>query len=150
MMTDDTSRTKTHLDQGQREHIFYDGTCGVCHWSVKFVDARDPEGRTFRFAPLGGDTFTALLSEDQRADLPDSLVVHTDRGDVLWRTSGLIHILRRLGGVWGILGVLLAVVPRPIRDFGYDRFAAIRHRVVKRPEGVCPLVPPALGARFDP
>ena len=41
--------------------IFYDGDCGLCHRAVRVVLAADPEGRAFRFAPLGGETFRALM-----------------------------------------------------------------------------------------
>ena len=132
------------------ERIFYDGECGVCHWAVDFVARRDPGGATFRFAPLGGETFTAELAPEQRTDLPDSLVVQNRNGEVLVRSGGALYILRRLGGVWRLLAVLLGWVPRPLRDWGYDRFAAVRHHFAQRPDGVCPLVPPELGRRFDP
>lgn len=132
------------------EHLFYDGDCGVCHWAVSFVAQRDPEGRLFRFAPLHGETFETLVPEAVRRHIPDSLVLHTHDGAVLLRSSGAIHILKRLGGGWRLLGALLWLVPSPLRDFGYDRFAAIRHRVARRPDGTCPLLPPELRARFDP
>lgn len=134
---------------GTSEHIFYDGECGVCHWAVKFVAKRDAND-AFRFAPLHGDTFTGKVSEEERQSLPDSMIVLKDDGSLLMRSSGLVHILRRLGGFWGLLGHLLWVVPRPLRNLGYDAFAAIRSYVVKKPEGFCPMVPPEIGRRFDP
>lgn len=132
------------------EHIFYDGTCGVCHWAVGLVARHDPEGRTFRFAPLGGETFVAALDESLRRELPDSMLVHTDDGRLLMRTTGVVHILKRLGGPWRALGTLLWLVPRPLRDFGYDLFARYRKRFVRTPEGTCPILPPPLRGRFDP
>lgn len=131
------------------EHIFYDGACGVCHWAVGFVARHDPQGRTFRFAPLGGDTFLKL-DEARRRDLPDSMLVHTTDGRLLMRTTGVVHILRRLGGLWAVLAGVLWLVPRPLRDFGYDLFARYRKRFVRAPDGVCPILPPPLRARFDP
>ena len=132
------------------ELLFYDGDCGVCHWAVKFVAARDPDGSSFRFAPLHGITFEESLPADMAANLPDSLVVLDRDGRVLFRSSGLVHILRRLGGVWGPVGSLLWIVPRPLRDLGYDLFARIRHRLVARPEATCPVLPPELRGRFGP
>jgi predicted DCC family thiol-disulfide oxidoreductase YuxK len=131
------------------ERIFYDGHCGVCHWAVRFVARHDPAGRTFRFAPLEGEVFSRVLPEAARRRLPDSLVVQTKDGQLLLRSQGLVHILRQLGGVWRLLGELLALVPRPLRDFGYDTFARIRHRLAAPPADVCPLVPPEVRRRFD-
>lgn len=132
------------------EHIFYDGECGVCHWAVGFVAKRDPSGKTFRFAPLGGEAFEQKLSEAQRAQLPDSMLVHTDDGRLLMRSTATVHILRRLGGPWMPVALLLWLIPRPVRDFGYDLFARYRKRWVETPTGACPVLPPELRARFDP
>ena len=132
------------------ERIFYDGDCGVCHWSVAFVARRDRAGEIFRFAPLGGEVFRDRVTREVAEGLPDSLVVQTDTGDLLLRSDGLVHILRRLGLVWKSVGFFLALVPRPIRDYFYDRFAERRHRLAKRPDGTCPIMPPELRGRFDP
>ncbi len=132
------------------DRIFYDGDCGVCHASVRFVARRDPAGRAFRFAPLGGEVFSRTVPAEVSRSLPDTLVVQTADGEVLIRSRGVIHILRRLGPGWRFLGLLLGAVPRPIRDFGYDLFARGRRRLAARPQGVCPVLPPELAARFDP
>ena len=131
------------------ERIFYDGHCGLCHWAVTFVANRDPEGRTFRFAPLEGETFAGVLPPEERENLPDSMVVQAEDGRLLMKSSGVAHILRRLGGAWAVLGHLLRLIPRPLRDFGYDLIARIRHRLFARPEEVCPLMPPEMRQRFD-
>ena len=39
------------------ELVFYDGRCGLCHHSVRFLLARDRDGALFRYAPLFGETF---------------------------------------------------------------------------------------------
>ncbi|MEO1085188.1 MAG: DCC1-like thiol-disulfide oxidoreductase family protein [Acidobacteriota bacterium] len=133
------------------ERIFYDGDCGVCHWAVEFVSRRDRRGgEAFRFAPLDGETFTESFPRVDRSALPDSVIVETDGGQMLLRSDGVVHILQRLGGGWRIFGRLFGVIPRFLRDGGYDLFARVRHRFVKQPEGVCPILPPELRGRFDP
>lgn len=131
------------------EHLYYDGSCGVCHWAVGFVAKRDQIGH-FRFAPLDGETFRQAVPDATRDALPDSIVVTTDDGRMLVRSTAVIHILWRLGGLWRIFGALLGIVPRVARDAGYAGFARIRKRLVAAPEGACPLMPPELGRRFDP
>ena len=83
-----------------RENIFYDGSCGLCHWAVRFVIGEDLSERKFQFAPLGGKAFESLIPSARQVGLPDSLVVLTAEGLVLVRSGAAIHILRRLGGVW--------------------------------------------------
>ena len=128
--------------------VFYDGTCGLCHGTVLFLLRRDGDGSRFRFAPLQGETFAARVDEARRRALPDSVIVLTASGDLLMRSGGIIHLLCRLGGGWPLLGRLLGLLPRPLRDWGYDRVASVRRKLFKKPEGACPLVPPALRERF--
>jgi len=131
------------------ERIFYDGHCGLCHRAVRFVIARDAEGRLFRYAPLQGATFAALVSAERRARLPDSVVVLTDDGRLLIRSDAFIHILRRVGGFWRVIGAIIAVIPRVLRDGVYDFIARVRYRIFGRRAEVCPVTPAELRARFD-
>jgi len=132
------------------ELLFYDGHCGLCHRAVKFVLKHDRSGNAFRFAPLQGSTFQSRVFPEQRAALPDSIVVLTDAGSLLVRSDAFVHILRRLGGGWSFLASLIDVIPRPLRDLAYDFIARVRYRVFGKRDDLCPIVPPDLRARFDP
>ena len=134
---------------GAPETIFYDGGCGLCHRFVRFLLAEDPEGRAFRYAPLQGAAFRAAVPEARRPALPDSIVLRAADGALLVRSTAVVHALDRLGGIWRLAGRLLTLLPRPMRDGGYDLVARLRHRVFRRPEAACPLVPEALRRRFD-
>jgi predicted DCC family thiol-disulfide oxidoreductase YuxK len=131
------------------DHVFYDGDCGFCHESVRFLAAHDRAG-DFRYAPLGGPTFLALVPGAARDALPDSIVVHTPDGRILVLGDAILHCLRRLGGGWRALAALLALVPRPLRDAAYAGFARNRGRWFARPSEACPVPSGALRARFDP
>jgi predicted DCC family thiol-disulfide oxidoreductase YuxK len=131
------------------DQVFYDGDCGFCHGSVRFLAEHDRAG-AFRFAPLGGPTFEARVPQGARADLPDSLVLATADGRVLVRSAATLHCLRRLGGFFRALALLLALVPRPLRDAAYTAFARNRIRWFGRAPDACPVPSGALRARFDP
>jgi len=131
------------------DHVFYDGDCGFCHKSVRFLAAHDRAG-SFRYAPLGGATFLSLVPVHERAGLPDSLVIHRPDGRILVQSEAMLHCLRRLGGGWRALAALLALVPRALRDAAYAGFARVRHRFFARPSEACPVPSGALRARFDP
>jgi len=130
--------------------VFYDGDCGFCHRTVRFLVARDPGGDRFRFAPLGGETFEARIDAAQRAGLPDSLVLTTSEGALLVRGPAALHVMRRLGGLYRLLAWLLGLLPNRILDAGYDWVAANRKRLAPPPSAECPVPEPALRARFDP
>lgn len=109
---------------------------------------RDPGGERFQFAPLQGEMFAEAVSAERREELPDSIIVQTADGALLEKSNAIRHILKRLGGFWVLCSVLMGVVPRPIRDWGYDRVAAVRHRLFKKPGDACPVLPPELRGRF--
>jgi predicted DCC family thiol-disulfide oxidoreductase YuxK len=59
-------------------------------------------------------------------------------------------MLRRIGGAWRAVGNAIAIVPRPIRDAGYNAVAAVRYRLFGRKDDLCPVMTPDQRRRFDP
>ena len=131
----------------EREHIFYDGHCGLCHRSIRFLLAEDRHD-SFVFAPLGSETFSEPVPEDKTANLPDSVVVRTHTGELLVRSNATVHALKRLGGIWRIFGTAIGIVPRALRDSAYNFIAAIRYRVWGQTPDACPIIPNRLRDRF--
>lgn len=131
------------------ERLFYDGSCALCHGAVRFVLARDEEGRAFRFAPLDSPAFRRLTANEPGRELPDSIVVETEDGRLLTRSQAVWHVLDRLGGPWRVLGRLGRLVPRSLGDLAYDLVARVRYRVFGRKDEACPVIPAALRSRFD-
>ena len=129
--------------------LFYDGSCGLCHRAVRFILAEDLRATLFRFAPLGGDTFLVKITEQQRTHLPDSLVLLTGDGRLLFKSAAALTVADQLGGAWRVLARLARLVPRPISDAVYDGIARIRHVLFSRPSDVCPILPPHQRARFE-
>lgn len=137
----------TAADPASTDWLFYDGNCGLCHRSIRLVLAEEPAA-TIRFAALESEAFRRELTESQREQLPDSVVVKS--GDrVLVRSRAALFVLGRLGGWWRVLGATARVVPRPVADRLYDLLAVIRHRLFRKPHQACPLLPPDLRDRFE-
>ena len=129
--------------------VFYDGGCGLCHRAVRFAIAHDADGSRFRFAALDSEAFRRRVPAASRAGLPDSIVALTPDGTLLVRSAAVMHVLERVGGGWKVVGRLLRLVPRGIRDAGYNAVARIRYWLFRRPTEVCPVTPPELRARFE-
>ena len=133
---------------GTTDWLFYDGDCGLCHASVRFVLAEDRSGSAFRFAPIDGAAWRKAFPPG--TDAPrNTVVVRTAQGETLVRASAGLYVARRLGGLWRVLGTLAWVVPRPLRDLAYRGIARIRHLLFRAPSGACPPVSPYLLTRFD-
>jgi predicted DCC family thiol-disulfide oxidoreductase YuxK len=133
---------------GTTDTLFYDGGCGLCHTSVRFILAEDRSGTAFRFAPIGGAAWREAFP-DERAAPAQTLVIQTARGETLSRSTGALYIARRLGGFWRVFGTLGLLIPRPLRDLAYNALARVRHHMFRAPTAVCPLVPPEMRERFD-
>ncbi|MCB1120512.1 MAG: DUF393 domain-containing protein [Verrucomicrobiae bacterium] len=127
--------------------LFYDGDCGLCHRFVLFVLKHEvsPE---FQFAPLQGSTFRNRFSEEERKQFPDSLILVTGEGEVLLLSDAAVFAMKTLSPGWRRLGSVIGVFPKPIRDLGYRFVAAVRRSIFRKPEGVCPMLPPELRGRF--
>ena len=136
--------------------LFYDGDCGFCHRSVRFIlseERNTPTDLRLRFAPLRRDTFEALVEERPEIDpgeLPDSILLVTEDGTLLTRSAAALEIASRLGGLWRLVALVGNALPAHPLDLAYDGVAAVRKRLFARPDDACPILPPALRARFDP
>ena len=129
------------------DDVFYDGTCGLCHRAIRFMISEDTAGTSFRYAPLGGDAYAALIGNVP--GLPDSMVVRTSDGTLLLKSDAALHVGKRLGGIWRVLATIGGVVPRSLRNVVYDFIARIRYRLFTRPKEACPMLPPDLRKRFS-
>jgi predicted DCC family thiol-disulfide oxidoreductase YuxK len=126
--------------------IFFDGVCGLCNQFIDFVIRRDTAG-TFCFAPLQGETARERLSAADTTDL--ATVVLLDETGTHRRSKAVVQILMRLGTGWKIAGVLLAVIPRPLRDLGYKLVARFRYALFGKKE-TCRMPTPEERLRFLP
>ncbi|HEV7589118.1 MAG TPA: thiol-disulfide oxidoreductase DCC family protein [Longimicrobium sp.] len=125
--------------------VLYDGTCGLCDRSVQLILRHDRRGR-FRFAALQSDAGRALLEgHGLPTDALDSVVLVED-GRAYVKSRAALRIARWMDAPWPALRVL-GFVPRPVRDFLYDRVAKSRYRIFGRVDA-CMLPPPEVRARF--
>jgi predicted DCC family thiol-disulfide oxidoreductase YuxK len=124
--------------------LFFDGVCGLCNRFVDFVLKHDRHGQIV-FAPLQGATAAASLPEDVVQKLDTVVFLDGNRWRI--RSSAIVRIFWQLGGVWSILGTLLWLVPKPVRDLGYKIVARSRYRLFGQKE-TCRLPTPAERARF--
>ena len=116
---------------------------------MRVLLALDRRG-ALRFAPLGGETFRALVPAGARAGLPDSLVLRTADGRLLVRSGAVVESLRRTSGLGTALAVVVALLPTALADRLYDQLARVRRLVFRAPADACPVADPARRARFLP
>lgn len=127
--------------------VLYDGTCGLCHRSVKFL-LHHERADTLTFAPLQGETAAALRA--RHPEIPDNLdtVVFIEDGRVHLRSKAFLYVSHHLRAPWR-WAYAFRWFPAIVLDLLYRLIAKIRYRVWGRADE-CTLPSPEQRARFMP
>lgn len=125
--------------------IVFDGACVLCSGFVRFVLRHDTAGQ-FHFLAAQSDLATAIYRHyGLSTDVWETNLLLAE-GRLYTRSAAGIAITARFGGFWSVMRVLL-LIPRPIRDWVYDRIARNRYRWFGR-QDLCMIPEPMLADRF--
>lgn len=104
--------------------IYFDGVCNLCHWTVKFIIARDKKS-IFSFASLQSTFARKHLMHANGQDINYDSVVY-QRGEKIYiKSIAALKILNELGGLWKLANIF-SFMPTSLLDRMYDFIA--RHR----------------------
>ena len=117
--------------------LLYDGSCGFCAASVRFVLRHDRRG-TLRFAALQSPFGRRALEQHPQLRAVDSVIWLDQSGrsstapvsQPSVRSDAALRLMEYLGGWWTV-GRIIRIVPRPIRDAAYDLIARHRHQLTR-------------------
>ena len=120
--------------------LLYDGTCGFCAESVRFVLRHDTRA-SLRFAALQSDFGRDVVARHPEVRGLDSMIwverPASNAEQVLARSDAALRIAEYLGGFWTSL-LAGRLVPRVVRDGAYDLVARHRHRLTGNNECLVP------------
>jgi predicted DCC family thiol-disulfide oxidoreductase YuxK len=137
-------RDGSPVDDADGPVVLFDGVCNFCAWSVRFIHAHDDGA--LRFAPLQSAVGADLLAQHgMNPDYFDSLV-YLGADGVYTKSDGAVRIARHLDQPYR-LAWHLRVVPRVVRDAGYDLLARVRYDVFGKKEA-CMVPDAGLRERF--
>ena len=132
--------------------LLYDGLCGFCDGSVRWMLQHDRNHRLY-FAPqqsaLAQTIFAHYGVEEQIPDSTLLLLIHpgTREERLLMQSDAVLQAYRLLGGPWRFVASVLGITPRPLRDTVYRLIARHRHAIAdKRAE--CRIPTPEERSRF--
>jgi predicted DCC family thiol-disulfide oxidoreductase YuxK len=106
--------------------IIFDGQCHLCAGSVQFI-LKHESAPHYLFAPVQSTTGAQSMLKHglDPSDVNTFLVIEDDLA--FTRSDAALRIARRLRLPWRLL-VVLALVPRPLRNWGYNLVASNRYR----------------------
>ena len=136
--------TPPFLQPGDRVLLF-DGVCNLCNASVRFVIRHDHQ-RRIKLASVQSVQGQALLKWFGLPTERFDTVAFIDEQQLYTRSAAFIRLMHHLPAPWSWL-TLLRLVPRPVRDWGYDRIARNRYRLFGR-QAQCLLPSAEHRARF--
>jgi predicted DCC family thiol-disulfide oxidoreductase YuxK len=109
---------------GEKGILIYDGECGLCQWSVRFVKKRDRFG-VFTFSSSQSAVGKELL-EKHKLGIPSEVIL-IQKDSVFAGAEALIRIMQELPQPWCFLGRVLKLIPQPINRFVYAFVAKNRY-----------------------
>ena len=133
-----------HAELAGRLIVLFDGDCVLCNNWARFIAARDPRCQ-FALGTLQSATGRELLRA-RGLSLELSSVVFLWPGGAAVKSAAILRMMAHLSAPWP-LAAALRLIPRFLRDAGYDLIARHRYRWFGRAPA-CPLPTPELRARL--
>jgi predicted DCC family thiol-disulfide oxidoreductase YuxK len=133
-----------------RALLLYDGVCALCNGVVQFLMKQDKLDK-FRYTPLQSSLGREVLARFDIHAFPDGVMLLTDAltpaEQLCQRSDAVAASLQLLSGAWPVVGRVLKVVPRPLRDWCYRIIARFRYRLFGRYDS-CPIPSPEQRGRL--
>ncbi len=131
LFPDDPTRTPQGLAGIDFPILLFDGDCGFCNAGVQWTAPRD-RTQTIHYAPLSSPLGEILLEDHGlHRDRPDS-IVFIQGGTASLRSEAAVELGWNLTFPWWFFTIFLWLIPRFLRDLGYDFVAANRHRILQK------------------
>jgi predicted DCC family thiol-disulfide oxidoreductase YuxK len=112
--------------------VVFDGVCNFCEGAVNFI-LRHEAGAQLTFVPLQTSTGARMLRELGFDPEDAKTFVFVEDGKAYARSAAALRLARHLR--WPLRALTaLWIVPRPLRDYGYNLIAAHRYRWFGRKE----------------
>jgi predicted DCC family thiol-disulfide oxidoreductase YuxK len=127
-----TTAAKLAFVQGANHVILFDGVCKLCHAWSRFI-IRFDKAQKFKLAAVQSKEGAALMSyyQLQAADTPKDqykTMYYLEDGQVYEKSTAFIRIMAAMPYPWRLLSVF-RVIPRCIRDGGYNIIATYRYAI---------------------
>lgn len=125
--------------------ILFDGVCALCNGWVRFI-LRFDRGRNFKLCAVQSQAGQDILAYFDYPTTEFNTMLYIESGNHFERSSALIRVIRSLPLPFKLLAIVW-LIPKPVRDWGYDLIARNRYRLFGRKDS-CFLPEPRHNDRF--
>lgn len=125
--------------------ILFDGVCNLCTGFTYFVIKRDQAGK-FLFVPAQTSLGQKILKFCNQPLDDFVTIILIEEGHAFFKSDAFLLACRHLRFPWPYAQVA-RIIPKPLRDWLYDRVAKNRYRLFGRKEK-CMVPDAALAKRF--
>ena len=117
----------------QRDFLFLDGDCGLCHRLATFIDKRLGKGKQLGYRPIFDEDAQRVI-QALPSKLRDADSVYLIRnGKAYIRSAAGIRCVLYMRWYYKMWFPVLWLIPLPLRNIGYRLIAKYRHKFFKRP-----------------
>lgn len=109
------------LPTGNKDVVLFDGVCGLCNHSVKFILKKE-KSNDLLFSPLQSEFAKSQL---KKFNIQTDSIVYIHKNKAYTKSGAVLRLCLRLKYMWPLIAVFL-IVPSFIRDFVYDCIAKNR------------------------
>ncbi|MAR12696.1 MAG: hypothetical protein CL681_22375 [Blastopirellula sp.] len=122
--------------------VFYDGECGLCDRTVRFLIAKD-QGHQLTFSPLQSHYAQNVLPSSLTKDLTSYVVFHNSQ--IMTKGTAIKFLIKNIENLRFYSWIL--PIPLIIVNLVYSLVGAYRYKLFRKPE-ICAIAEPALLSRF--
>lgn len=116
-----------------RDILFLDGDCGLCHRLATFIDRRLARGQKLAYRPILSDDAQRIIATFPEPMRSADSVYLVRNGKPYMRSAAGLRALLYMRWHWKMWYPVLWLVPLPLRNLVYRFIARYRHRIFKPP-----------------
>ena len=117
-----------------RDFLFLDGDCGLCHRLATFVDKRMRKNANLGYRPNNSTDAKRVIASMPQKFIDADTVYLIRNGRAYMKSSAAIRCLLYMKWYYRIFYPLCWIVPLPIRNLAYSIVARVRHKIFKQPK----------------
>lgn len=109
--------------------LFFDGECGFCNSTIQFILSNETD-KTLTFSSLQSE-YAERFFNQKNININLDTIYFFENDKIYDRSTAFIKLSKHLKRPYSFLSIILLIIPKFIRDWGYNLIAQNRHNLGK-------------------